>query len=139
MSVAFLTRLIAMSGTLITGFYVCGKALNYKASLQKKSYSILWCLAWALLFYSEILPLLFIRIAYCALSAVFIWVLIRQRADTVVSAFLLSYGISNVLVNVAALIIGLIIGLLFRKLLIETTSIDINQPIYLLIFSLTAV
>ena len=72
----------------------------------------------------------------CVASIVFILLLTKIRLETVISAFLLSFGISYVLYYVAAFVIGSAFTPFIGR---EGAITDYNKPVYSLIYAIAVV
>ncbi|MCL2885051.1 MAG: hypothetical protein FWF49_06165 [Oscillospiraceae bacterium] len=134
--IAFIVYAIQWTGIMLAAFYIYAKAIRYTATKSRNLIAVGWCLLWAV-FYAAAplvtqLPLT-VPLA-CLASVIFTFFLTREKIETVVSAYLLSYGISFVLNYVAGFVIGGISMLLLSK----TGTLDYNQPIYILLYFITA-
>ena len=108
MSVDFLTNAISTVGKLLVNFYVFERAINHRCSYIQRVAAVLWCLIFTLIFAVGLMPPLMFRIIYSTASIVFIWKLLKIKIDTILTAFLLSYGISYVFYLIAWFVIGFI-------------------------------
>ncbi|MCL1820643.1 MAG: hypothetical protein FWG36_08325 [Oscillospiraceae bacterium] len=129
---------ISTLGVLLSGFYVFGKAVKYPAPFSHKIMSVLWCLLLAFLYAANPLwiPILIVRPIHCVLSIMFIMILTKIKWDMVVSAYLVSFGISYELYLIAKLIIALVTAPFASSFHVPGTPIDYNQPFYIFCFSL---
>ena len=75
----------------------------------------------------------------CVASILFIWVLTKMKMDTVISAFLFSFGVSYVLYFIASFAVAVISSPLASRNYVSSTVIDYNTPVYFIIYSLTSV
>jgi hypothetical protein len=112
--------------------------MNHDYSNIQKAFLIFWCSAWALIFSIESAPLLTVRIIYCVASIIFMWKIFKINSNSVLSAFLLAYGISNVLYAIAFFIIGLIFAPLLSDASAYYSIVNFDEPIYLLFYTLVA-
>jgi hypothetical protein len=137
-TVSFWTYIISTMGTWLVSFYIFGKSINHTASILQKALFVTWCLLWAFLFYLE-LPTLIMGVLFCGTSIALIWLMLKIKFDTVISAFLLSYGFSYVCYSIAALTIGLVFApFLSAEEYNFVSLVDFNQPIYLLFYAIIA-
>jgi len=138
-------NIIGIVGTFLTCFYVFEKATKYASPLHLKIYTAFWCMFWAVLsiVVSAWLPLLLVRSLFCTVSVAYIFLSTKLRLDTVVSAFLLSFGISYslyfIVATPATIIFGVFVLENINEYTVGTTRPDLNQPIYLPLFIITAV
>ena len=142
-AVKFWIDVVSTMLTLLASLYIYAKATNItlSASVSHKIYSILWCFLWALFCAYGLpgIPLLLIRALICAVFIVFIRILTKTKFETVISAYLLSYGSSYALLYIAGLFLGLIFAPFMSAGHAEDALFDFNDPISLLIVALTAV
>lgn len=141
MTIDFWTDAISKFGTFLTSIFLFCKAGNLRPSTIIMMLSAFWCLAWAILdaFNIPWMPFILVRSAFCAATIFFLWILFKEKLDTAVSAFLLSYGISYVFHSIAFLIIGFTFAPFLSTGLSSYSLINFNQPIYLLLYTLIAV
>ena len=138
MTIGYWGNIIITLAFLLSCFFVFKKAINYAVRIKNIAITMLWCFLWVFLFAFELpwLPLIVVRSSYCAMSIIIIWQLTKIKLDTVISAFLLSYGISYFFRIVAVLLMGFVflpgLGVGFDP----SSFIDYNEPIYLLIATL---
>jgi len=133
-----------MLGIMLSSFYIFSKSIQYTAAISRKILIVAWCLLWAVLFACAStgvfpLPLLLIRLLECLTSVVFAFFLARKRTETVISAYLLSFGISYFLFYIAALPISVISAFFMSTKHIVGTPLDYNQPVFLLSYSIVFV
>lgn len=129
---------ISMLGVLLSSFYIFGKAIRHSMSNKQKVLSVLWCLVLALLFAMKPfeMPVLMIRPIICVTSLLIIFLLTKMKLDTVISAYMLSFGGSYILFYIAIALSGIIFMPFARGEYLPGTPIDYNQPIYLLMYIL---
>ena len=138
MTIGFWCSTISATGLLLTSFYIYGKSGDYKELERYKLLSIFWCLACAVFFSASLMPGLVIRTLFCILSIIFIWMLHNEKFDVIVSAYLISFGISNALFYIAGLPIGISFMPFLGADISGDTLVDFNKPIYLLYYTLIA-
>jgi hypothetical protein len=124
-------------GTWLACFYICGKAINLKSTASNKTLSVVWCLLWAFLFYIE-LPTFVLGTLFCVTSITYAWIITKIKLDTIITAFLLSYGMSLACYSISALLIGLTFAPFLSVDLSDDSLVDFNQPIYLLFYTFIA-
>lgn len=129
-----------MMGILLTSFYIFVRAVNYTVPVSSKIVSVLWCLGLALSYAARPswIPLPTIRPILCLVSILFIVVLTKIKPDTVISAYLLSFGISYCLYYTAVIAISIISAPLVGEHIIDSPT-DSDKPLYLLIYSIVFV
>jgi signal transduction histidine kinase len=131
---------IQMAGVLLASFYIFIKSTQYNASINHKAIALTWCLLWAILYGTAPLftqmPLM--TPLACFTSIIFAFFLTRQKLETVISAYLLSFGISFVLNYLATAVVGSIITLLVSREHEIGTTLDFNQPVFLLMYAIIA-
>lgn len=131
---------INISIGFISFFYIFMKAINHSASRKYMIFSILWCILLGVLY--AIIPLevpySLVIVIYCMASILFIIYVVKLESYTVISAFLLSFGIGYALYYAASFIIGLVFMPFASVDYMTGTTIDYNNPIHLLIYSLTS-
>ena len=132
------TYVISKAGTLLTGLYICKRAINHNGAYIQHALLILWCIIWTLFFAIEPIAPLIIRIVYCASSIVLIWKLLKIKIDTILPAFLLSYGISYLLYSISVFIVSFIVAPFISAGLNDYSLKDFSEPIYLLFFTAIA-
>jgi hypothetical protein len=105
-----------------------------------KVIAVLWCLAWAV--FDALnpiwLPLMLIRMLFCASTIVLLRKLSKIKSDTTASAFLLALGLSYPLAYVSGVIIGLIFAPFIGIGFADNALIDFDDPIYLLLYAFVA-
>ena len=102
----------------------------------------LWCIMWAFLEATapRWLPSGMPEILYCATSSAMVRVIYKQKLDTAVSAFLLSYGMGFVSYTAGWLPVSLAFApFLGMREYTDENPIDFNEPVYLLFYALIAV
>ena len=106
---SFLANVTSMLGVLLSAFYVFTKAIKYKPAAIHKMLFSFWCLLWAFLYAvnPSWMPPVMANSILCLTSILFIWAVTKEELDTVISAFMLSFGVSYVLYFIASFIIGL--------------------------------
>lgn len=131
---------INMLTGLLASFYIFCKTLNYTASSAHKTLSVLWCVLLTLIVavMPSWIPSLIIQLIYCSASIIFILVLTKIKLNTIIAAFLLSFGIGYVLYYVASFIILFISMPFASSEHIVGTAIDYNTPFFLLSYSLVS-
>jgi len=143
--ISFFVHSIAMIGSMFASFFIFYKFIQYNADLCRKIISMAWCLLWACLYgYAStgffLIPLTIIIPLACFASIIFVFFLTRENIEIVISAYLLSHGISYFLRFIASFIIGLIPMFLINDVnVVSGTPIDFNKPIYILLYTLTAI
>ena len=146
---------VLMMGILFTSFYVFAKSIQYTPSKGNKALAVVWCLIWAVLFAfvarSAIIPLALFRPLVGIFSIAFIVLISRkelneqrkyekyQMLETVVSAFLLSFGVGYFLHYLSLVPFSIGITFLFIGEYAVDAPIDFNHPIYVLMYGLTAI
>ena len=152
---ALLVLTLMMMGVMLSSFYVFAKSIRYAANIKRKILVVVWCLAWSFLYAyaadSSLILLPIIRPIACLTSVAFVFFITRrqiekqrefekgQALEIVVSAYLLSFGISIVLNLIAGLSISIPYALLINSEVVVDAPIDLNQPIYILIYTLIAI
>lgn len=134
----FLAEAVNMFGISLTSFYIFVKSINHAAPVSHKVFSILWCALWALLYAARPfwIPLLIIRPLLCLVSIIFILVLTGIKLETIISGYLLSYGISYFLYYIAKLIISLIsLPFVSGEYAIDSVAY-FDKPLYILLYAL---
>jgi hypothetical protein len=141
--IAFCVHSIIMLGSMLSSFYIFAKSIQYIAIKKHKTVTIIWCLLWSFLFAyaveSSLIPLSLIRPFACFSSIHFVFLLSKQKLETVISAYLMSFGISLVLYYIATAIVGSIYTLFVFSEHIVGTVHDFNQPTFLIMYTLVAV
>jgi hypothetical protein len=129
---------INMMATLIACFYIFGRVLNCPTAKKHVDLSVLWCLGLTLLYSLDPfgVPLALIWLVFCSASILFILARTKINLNTVVSAFMLSFGISYVLYYVASFIIALASAPIVGSDYVAGTSIDYNRPQILVVYTL---
>jgi signal transduction histidine kinase len=84
------------------------------------------------------IPLFLFRPLMCFASVIFVFFLTRQKLETVVSAYLLSFGISLVLYYIATAVVGIVFMFFIGEEHFDNASIDHNNLVYLLLYTLVA-
>lgn len=79
------------------------------------------------------------RALFCVATIIFIVFLTKSKPDTVISAFLFSFGISYVLYYIVSVIIAVIASPFARSEYAYGLPENLNKPLYLLIYSLSSV
>jgi signal transduction histidine kinase len=138
--ISFSVHSIAMLSGILSSFYIFFKSIRYTATTKHKIAIIAWCLLWAVLYgyvaVSSLIPLAFIRPLACFVSVIFAFLLTKQKFETVVSAYLLAFGISLSLYYIATAIISFVSMFLLSSEIVTDAPIDYNQPIYLFLHTL---
>lgn len=75
----------------------------------------------------------------CLTSTILIFLLSGQKIEIVVSAYLLSFGISHFLYYISTFLIGILFMFLLSSETVADTPIDHSQPIYLFIYTITLI
>lgn len=106
--------------------------------MSRKILIIVWCFLWATIYalaaMSFLIPLPLVRPLSCFISIFFIFCLIQQKLETVISAYLLSFGISVCLFYTANFLISFVSVFFMINKHTVGTPIDFNQPIYIFLF-----
>jgi hypothetical protein len=133
----FVYETINITTGLLVCFYAFVKALNFSAMTKQKTLTTLWCLILGVLYAAgpSWLSLHMVWPAYCMASILFIFILTRLKLIVVVSALLLSFGISYVLYYIALAPVGLFLMLIESGEYQAGTVIDYNKPIFLFGYS----
>ena len=84
------------------------------------------------------LTLQLLWVVYCTFSIIFIKFLNKARTDIVISAFLLSFGISYILYFISLFVIAIVFAPFASNEHTAGTVIDYNTPITLIIYSLAS-
>lgn len=110
--ISFCVHLIVMLGIMLSSFYILIKSIEYSASINRKILAITWCLLCSFLYaytaISHLILLPLIRPLVCLASIIFVFFLTRQKFETIISAYLLSFGISYCLHYIASFLISFI-------------------------------
>ncbi|MCL2718327.1 MAG: hypothetical protein FWE14_06065 [Lachnospiraceae bacterium] len=135
----FANDVISTMGVMLCAFYLFTKVLNLKAAMWQKVSAILWCLLLAVIyaFNPFLVSELTTRPIFCIASTIFILIISREKIDTNISAFLVSYGISYIFYYISIVVISLIVSPFEGRNHQAGSIIDFNAPVYLLIFSMT--
>lgn len=134
----YLHEAVTMAGILLSCFYIFGKALNHSALKIHKLFSVLWCVLLSFL-HSVRLPGITFFMAcsiFIAASILFIRTLAKIKPDTVISAFLFSFGVSYILYFVASSAVFAAAMPLASGEHTVGAIINYNTPFYLVSFSL---
>ena len=144
--ISLIVPFIITMGITLSSFYVFTKSIQCVTTLRQKVIIVAWSLLFSLLYAyiagSAVISLALMRPLTCFASVVFMFFLTRQRFETVVSAYLLSFGISLVLYYIAMIPVSVIFySLLSNEIIVEAVDVplDFNEPIYLIIYALVAV
>jgi signal transduction histidine kinase len=102
---------INMLGVFLSCFYIFGKAINSRATVMPRVYTVLWCLLAASVyaFLPERISLSPVLLIFCLISIFFIRLFSQIKLDCVVSAFLLSFALSYSFLITSVLFISLIL------------------------------
>jgi len=127
-----------MLGILFSSFYIFTKSIQYITTKSHRIITVVWCFLWA--FLHAIAPF-FMQLPFatplvCFASVIFTYILTKQKLETVVSAYLLSFGISLVLYYIATAVVSFVAMFFLGSEHYDTALIDYNEPIYLLLYSL---
>jgi len=110
MSLSNLSSFTSAMGLSVASLYIYAKSINITTpiSIFHKVVTVIWCILWALLrvFTPPWIPTLMIRPITCIAFILFIRMLTKTKFETVVSAYLLSYGINYSILFLASVIIG---------------------------------
>ena len=114
-----ISDLILKAGILFTSFYIFINAINehgktkiqvakYTATKKQNAAIVAWCIIWSFLFapYPTFLPLPLFRPIMALSTIAFIFVLTKAKTETIVSAYLLSLGISYILFYISNIVVG---------------------------------
>jgi len=141
--ISFIVHSVALLGNVLISFYIFKKSIQHTASINLKVITVAWCLLWSFLYAYSIevtfIPMVLIRPLACFTTIIFIFLLIRQKLETIVSAYLLSFGIGYVLYYIALTPISVITALIVGSEQAVDAPIDFNEPIFLLSYTLVAV
>ncbi|MCL2082239.1 MAG: hypothetical protein FWH04_03260 [Oscillospiraceae bacterium] len=128
-------------GTLLASLYIFKRSVRQQVTNKQTMLSVLFCMVAAAL-YAAAVPWLARPSTYlmeCLLSIIFILLIIRRKINTVIPAYLFSYCVSNILyyitVPVVTVIFAAVIDPLLGKGYINYDIVDLNQPVYLLLYS----
>ena len=135
----FANDLITTGGVLLCAFFIFAKSLKLLVTFQQKILIVAWCLIIAFGYATELswISPSFIRPIICTASIIFTLTLTKLNLSTIISAFLLSFGLSYVIYYIS-LFSCIIISMPFVGYHHQTgTHVDYNTPTYLLIVSLT--
>ena len=122
---------------MISSFYVFTKSIQHIAPMGHKILAIGWCLLLAIL--NVVMPFLIALPLACLLSVVYIFFITKQKLETIVSAYLLSFGISCGLYYISGLFVSIAFALLADHEVVVNAPHDHSQPVYLLLYTLTAI
>lgn len=133
--------IITATAIFFSSFYIYIKSLKYKPANRDKLLSVLWCLLWSVINASgkPLLTPLITGALFCVASIVFITFLTKAKPDTVISAFLFSFGISYVLYYIALAVTTFAFMPFAKSEFIYGTQVSLNKSIYLLVYSLTSI
>ncbi len=144
--IAFLVRIIMFLGIIVPSFYVFAKSIQYKAAVSRKVIIIAWCLLCsagaAYVDVLSLVPLQIIPPVVCLMFVIFAFFITRQpmktgpRLETVISAYLLAFGVSYALNYVATALAGFAFLFTLGAEHTPGTAIDYNRPVYLLMYTL---
>jgi signal transduction histidine kinase len=137
--ISFVVFSIVVLGSMVSSFCIFSKSIQYSSTASQKFIAIAWCLLWSFAAGSSFIPLSIIRTIACFASVIFVFFLTRQRLETVVSAYLLSFGISLVLYYIALVPLAAVITLVLGSEHAVDAPIDFNEPIYVLLYTAVAV
>lgn len=126
---------------MLTSLYVFIKTLDWTVQKYLKLISIAWCFVFALLFVtrSSWLPFILAWLIFCTASVVFLLMLTKLKPDTVISAFLLSFGISYVLYYIASITVSAVFTPFIGGNHDPGTILNYNNPIHFIIYVLTSI
>ncbi len=135
---SFFVDSINMLGVLLSSFYIFMKSLKIPTKPSRKLLSVLWCVFIAFLYAVSPawFPSILVRPLHCVLSILFIFALTKQKRETIISAFLLSYGVSYFLNYISAFLIALAFSPLVQSENLIENTFKLDSPIYILIFIL---
>lgn len=139
--IAFFVHSIMMMGVMLSSFYAFFKSIKYTVIIRQKVVTVSWCLLWAVLYGLGpfLMPSLLMFLFACLASIAFVFFLTRLKFETVVSAYLLSFGISYVFNYISIIPVSIIFALLADSETVVDAPLDFSQPIYILIYSIIAV
>lgn len=139
--ISFFVHFIIKLGIMLSSFYVFMKSIQYTATMSRKILTVVWCLLWAVLYAvgPSLIPTSLVRPLSCSVSIVFVFFLAKLNFETVVSAYLLSFGISLFLYYISGLLVSIVSALFMSSDIVADALLDYSQPIYLLIYSLIAI
>jgi len=134
----FANDVISTMGVLLCSFYIFSKVLKIKFEPKHILLFIVWCLFNSILYAINPLwiPVLFIRPMICIASIfliIFLDLIKRERIDTIISAFLLSFGSSYLVYYISLLLIIVVFAFYGSREYQTDMIIDFNTPIYLTI------
>jgi len=126
-----------MFGVMLTSFYVFAKSTKYIDFARQKTLVITLSLFWAIIFSlgPPIMPIYLAGIT----TALYLCFLIKEKNETTISAYLLSFGIAYVLHYVSIVPIGIIFNFILGMGQETDALLDLNDPIYILMYLLIAV
>lgn len=130
MSVSDGSSFVTFFGVLFTSFYIYAKSLSHAPSLKRKALTCFWCFLWAVGYIFT--SMLVISPYACAASVFFIQRMTKEKLDTIVSAYLLSYGISYSMLYIATIILGMAFAPFLGQNFTADMLINFNEPIYFL-------
>lgn len=131
----------SIAGILLSCFYIFKRSLDYFFSIRYKVVSVVWCLLLSLLHTvrPHVISFSVACFIICVISLIFLLLLTKLKLDTLISAFLLSYGISFVMYYIATIPIGFVLILLENNNHEVGSIIEYNTPVYLLLYSLVSI
>jgi len=128
-------------GVLLSSLYIFKKAIKYVAPPNHIAFSVLWCLLLSSFYATQpgwIQPLE-LRVLILLISIAFIMILTKLKADTVISAYLFSLGLSYAFLGISAISMMLILSPLLDREYLDGFYLDFDRPLYLLFATLTLV
>ncbi|MCL2048469.1 MAG: hypothetical protein FWG87_07050 [Defluviitaleaceae bacterium] len=137
---SYANSVIVTFGVSIATFYIFARAVNHKITVVNAVLSIAWCLAFAFS-YTTVSPLFLsssLGLLYLIISILAIMKLTKMKPDIVISAFLLSFGISYILYFIARGIAMLPFAPFIFKDYNSGDFIDYDTPIFFLLYLLSS-
>jgi len=133
--ISYINWFIIMFGTMISSFFIFAKSTQYISSSKQRVTIYVWCVVWALLF--AIGPPLIPVYLACLTSFVFLCFLTKKKNETIISAYLVSFGVSWILYFIAGIIVGFPIMFFIDEHTYNT--LNLNNPAYLLLYVAIAI
>ena len=137
MRISILSDFIGAMGISLTSLYFYVKSINITAtvSIIHKAAMVLWCALWALfrVLAPPWMPALLIRPVTCVVFIIFIRLLTKTKFEIVVSAYLLSYGISYSMLSIATGVVASVSALFVISGNADSAVYDDNSIVFLLL------
>ena len=137
--ISFFVHFFMMIGIMLSSFYVFVKSIQYIATVSRKVLIAAWCFLWAVLYAAApyLMPLPLVNPLACLASIIFVFFLTKKKLEIVISAYLLSFGIGNIMYSIASFIIAFV-SVFFMSGHTQGSPLAYNQSIYILLYALTA-